>query len=78
MLGLLEDAGLVDRAADPSDRRSCLLSISPAGAELLAAVRIAQGRLHRRSASTRWTAEDRAALDRAAGILERLLEEGGE
>ena len=35
----LTDAGLVDREADPNDRRAQLLSLSPAGAALLAETR---------------------------------------
>ena len=48
------------RTADPADRRSSLISITPGGRALLAAVRDAQGRLPRRSASTALAAEDRA------------------
>ena len=36
VLARLEEAGLVDRAADPGDRRSSLVSISPDGRALLA------------------------------------------
>src|ERR687889_143027 len=39
LLARLEEAGLVERAADPQDRRSSLVSISPAGRELLQVVR---------------------------------------
>src|SRR3954469_22521061 len=35
VLALLEESGLVDRAADPADRRSSLVSITPEGRELL-------------------------------------------
>jgi DNA-binding MarR family transcriptional regulator len=77
VLARLEEAGLVERAADPDDRRCSLLSVSPAGRSLLAAART------RKDAylSTRLESldtEDRAVLDRAAGILERMLQEGGE
>jgi DNA-binding MarR family transcriptional regulator len=76
-LGRLEEAGLIARTADPADRRSSLVSTTPAGVDLLASVRdrkdayLAQ-RLDRLSPG------DLAALDRAAGILERVLEEGAE
>jgi DNA-binding MarR family transcriptional regulator len=77
VLGRLEEAGLILRAADPSDRRSCLLTVSPEGSELLAAVRTRKDAyLARRLESL--DAEDHATLDRAAAILERMLEEGGE
>ena len=39
MLGHLEDDGLITRTPDPADRRSTLIAITPAGAELLAAAR---------------------------------------
>ena len=77
VLGRLEEAGLILRAGDPSDRRSCLLTVSPEGSELLAAVRTRKDAyLARRLESL--DADDRATLDRAAAILERMLEEGGE
>jgi DNA-binding MarR family transcriptional regulator len=70
----LEELGLLARAADPADGRSSLLSITPAGRALLEEVR---GRkdayLARRLEGL--DAEERAALDRAAAILERLLED---
>src|SRR5687767_5138456 len=35
VLARLEEMGLIDRAADPADRRSSLVSVSPAGVALL-------------------------------------------
>ena len=74
LVARLEELGLLARAADPGDRRSSLLSITPAGRALLEEVRgrkdaYLAGRLEGLDA------EERAALDRAAAILERLLEE---
>jgi DNA-binding MarR family transcriptional regulator len=74
ILARLEEAGLVARTPDPADRRSALVAATEAGSALLVA------RHERRDA---WMAaqldslppEDLATLDRAAGILERLLEE---
>lgn len=71
----LEEAGLVTRTADPADRRSHLIAITPAGTELLAAVRDRKD-AYLAQRLDRLSPEDLAALDRAAGILERLLEEG--
>jgi DNA-binding MarR family transcriptional regulator len=71
--GRLEEAGLVDRAADPGDRRSALISITPAGRELLAAARTRKDAF----LSERLEAlgpEDRATLERAAALLEGMLE----
>ena len=77
VLARLEEAGLIERAADPADRRCSLVSVSPEGRELLAAIRTRKDAfLARRLESL--DARDRAALDRAAEILERMLKEGGE
>ena len=77
VLGNLEEAGLITRAADPTDRRSSLVSISPEGRALLAAARSRKDAyLSQRLDAL--DAEDRATLDRAAEILERMLKEGGE
>jgi DNA-binding MarR family transcriptional regulator len=69
----LAEAGLVARAADPVDGRSALLSISDDGRRLLARSRTRKDAfLARRLREL--DADDRATLDRAATILERLLE----
>ena len=73
----LKDAGLVTRAADPTDRRCSLVTVSPAGSELLAVLRTRKDAyLAQRLEAL--SSEDREALDRAAAILERMLKEGGE
>src|SRR6187200_1072562 len=73
ILARLQEAGLVDRAADPVDGRSALVSASPAGRALLARARTRKDAfLARRMRAL--DADDRATLDRAAEILERLLE----
>jgi DNA-binding MarR family transcriptional regulator len=69
----LEELGLVTRAADPTDRRSALITITPAGRELLATARTHKDaflseRLERLSAA------ERATLERAAALLEGMLE----
>jgi DNA-binding MarR family transcriptional regulator len=72
-LRLLVDAGLVDRAPDPDDRRSALVSVSAAGRERLRRLRGRKNAyLARRMREL--PAEDVAALERAAAILEELLE----
>jgi DNA-binding MarR family transcriptional regulator len=74
VLARLEEQGLIDRMPDVRDGRSSLLTASTAGRDLLAELR------------TRKTAflasrvedlddEDRATLERAAEILERMLAE---
>jgi DNA-binding MarR family transcriptional regulator len=75
LIAALEEAGLVDRAPDPEDGRSSLVSLSPVGRELLARVRTRKNAyLSRRLREL--SAEERATLDRAAAILERVLEGG--
>ena len=77
VLARLEEAGLIERAADPHDRRSSLLSVSAEGHALLAAMRTRKDAfLARRLESL--DAADRETLDRAAEILERMLQEGAE
>ena len=69
----LEETGLVARAGDPGDRRSSLITVTPAGRELLAVARTRKDAF----LSERLDAlgpEDRATLERAAALLEGMLE----
>ena len=72
----LEEAGLVQRTRDPQDGRSSLVALTPAGRALLA-----RGRTRKDAYLARrlreLDGEERATLQRAAAILERLLEEEG-
>ena len=69
----LEETGLVARAGDPGDRRSSLITVTPAGRELLAAARTRKDAfLSERLEAL--SAEDRATLERAAALLEGMLE----
>ena len=73
MLARLEEDGVVQRAADPADGRSFLVSLTPAGRALLNDVRTRKDAyLAQRLQAL--TDEERAALDRAADVLEQLLE----
>jgi DNA-binding MarR family transcriptional regulator len=76
LVARLEEDGLVQRTRDPQDRRSSLVALAPAGRELLA-----RGRTRKDAYLSRRLREldsdDRATLERAAAILERLLEEEG-
>ena len=76
LLGRLEADGLVDRAPDPADRRSSLVSITAEGRRLLDEVRTRKDAyLARRMRDL--DADELATLDRAAAILERMLDEEG-
>jgi DNA-binding MarR family transcriptional regulator len=74
LLARLEEAGHVERTRDPYDGRSSFVAITPAGHALLDEVRTRKTaflaeRLERLEPA------DRAALERAATILERMLAE---
>ena len=76
VLARLEELGLVDRAPDPADRRSSLISVSAAGRTLLRRQRSRKNQFLARRLAT-LEPDEVATLDRAAAILERLLDEEG-
>jgi DNA-binding MarR family transcriptional regulator len=69
----LEEEGLVTRAADPADRRSALITVSPAGRALLEAARTRKDAFLSERLEALSPA-DRATLERAAALLEGMLE----
>ena len=74
VLARLEEAGLVQRAADPADRRSSLVSITAEGRALLEAGRTRKDAfLVQRLEDL--DADEVATLERAAEILERVLDQ---
>jgi DNA-binding MarR family transcriptional regulator len=74
VLGLLEQAGLLDRAPDPADGRSSLVSVNAAGRERLRRLRGRKNAyLARRMRDL--PEADVLILERAAEILEGILEE---
>jgi DNA-binding MarR family transcriptional regulator len=74
MLARLESAGLVVRTPDPHDGRSSLVAPTPAAIELMAELRTRKtAYLARRLEEL--SAEDRAVLEQAAEVLERMLDE---
>jgi DNA-binding MarR family transcriptional regulator len=76
VLARLEELGLVDRAPDPADRRSSLISASAEGRTLLRRQRSRKNQfLARRLAAL--PPDEVATLERAAAILERMLDEEG-
>ena len=71
----LTAAGLVERTGDPSDGRVSLVSITSEGGALLSRMRKRKNAyLARRLREL--PPDDIAALERAADVLERLLEDG--
>jgi DNA-binding MarR family transcriptional regulator len=74
LLARLEEDSLVFRSADPEDRRSALITITDRGRAILHESRNRKNAyLAQRLRSL--DADDLATLDRAAVILERLLDE---
>jgi len=70
----LEGDGLIDRAADPADGRASLLTASPEGKALMKRIRSRKNAyLSRRL--RKLPDEDVEALERAAEVLERMLEQ---
>ncbi len=77
ILSRLEAAGLVARIPDPDDGRASIVSVTVEGRALVRRLRQRKtAYLARRLQDL--APEDVAALERAAGVLEALLEEGGE
>jgi DNA-binding MarR family transcriptional regulator len=69
----LEEAGLVERVKDPEDGRGSILSITPDGRTHLKRLR-ARKTAYLASRLDKLSAEDRRTLERAAGLLEGMLE----
>jgi DNA-binding MarR family transcriptional regulator len=72
VLARLEEQGLIERMPDPRDGRSSLVTASKAGRDLLAELRTRKTAFLAARIET-LSAEERATLDRAADILERML-----
>lgn len=70
----LEKDGLIERAADPADGRACLLSASREGRSLLKRVRSRKNAYISRRLR-KLGEEDVDTLERAAEVLERMLED---
>jgi len=74
VIARLEESGLIDRAGDPADRRSSLVSVTPDGRALLRRLRANKEAFLARRLD-RLDADELAVLDRAAEILEKVLAE---
>jgi DNA-binding MarR family transcriptional regulator len=73
VLARLEEEGLIERTADLFDRRSSLVTVTKAGSELLAELRTRKTAFLAARLET-LEPDERAALERAADILVRVLE----
>jgi DNA-binding MarR family transcriptional regulator len=69
----LEDAGLVERVKDPEDGRGSILSVTAAGRTHLKRLR-ERKTAYLASRLDKLPAEDRRTLEKAAELLERMLE----
>ena len=74
VLARLEQEGLIERTADMFDRRSSLVTVTTAGTALLAELRTRKTAFLAERLET-LEPEERATLERAADILERVLEQ---
>ena len=70
----LTELGLVERTADPNDRRAALISVTREGRDLLRRLRTRKNAYLARRLRELDPA-DAAALERAADVLERMLDE---
>jgi DNA-binding MarR family transcriptional regulator len=76
LITILERRGLVERAADPCDRRSHRVAVTPDGRALLAESRNRRNAYLGRALSA-LEPDELATLDRALRLLDRLIEETG-
>ena len=72
VLARLEERDLIERAADPSDRRSSLVSVTDDGRELLEALRTRKDAFLARRLDA-LEPDELAVLERAAEIIEEVL-----
>jgi DNA-binding MarR family transcriptional regulator len=70
----LDEQGLIERTGDPADGRVTLLSVTREGRELLRRLR-ARKNVYLARRLKNLPAEDLAALERAADVLEHMLED---
>lgn len=73
-LGALEEQGLVARAADPSDGRKSVVSISDAGRTTLAEVRAAKRNWLAETIAAELDGDERRTVAEAVALIGRLVE----
>jgi DNA-binding MarR family transcriptional regulator len=74
VVALLEEAGLIRRTADPQDRRSFRVELTASGHRLIERNRKQKNAYLARQIS-KLSEEDVRVLDRAAGVIERMVDE---
>ncbi len=72
-VGQLEEARLVERHPDPSDRRQALIDLTPAGATMLQAFRRAGESWVAEALATDFSAAERAQLARGVELMGRVV-----
>jgi DNA-binding MarR family transcriptional regulator len=70
-IAAMEERGLVSRTAHPTDRRQVVISVTPAGRDLVLSTRVARTQWLARQLAT-LSANERATLRAAVPILEKL------
>ena len=73
-LAALKAAGLVQAKPDPKDGRKSLMSATPAGPKMLESLRSSRGAWLMRAIDATVGADERASLDKAIELLERLAD----
>jgi DNA-binding MarR family transcriptional regulator len=70
----LEERGLLERSPDPADGRRAVLSLTPAGREVLRTRRSVRTQALARALATGFTPDELRQLQAAAPLLERLAQ----
>jgi DNA-binding MarR family transcriptional regulator len=74
IIGLLDQAGLVERRPDPSDRRKVLVAATRGGEELIEKVLTSREAWLTRAVTELLDEREHRVLDEAVGLLNRLVE----
>lgn len=73
-IAVLEEAGLITRAPDPSDGRQSILSLTPAADDLIKAYRAAREDWLFRAIRVKLTPDEQKELARSIDLIKRLVD----